>query len=220
MPETQKSTRRRASLSSSRPDAVVVHVPPPALGQGGSLLDAALTIITAEGAAALRVRRVAEVAGCSTKRVYTEYGGKNGLVESICIDGFTKLREQITSGASSMRGLARVRTAVTTYRSWALENPTQYQVMFARAVPEYEPTDRNRQVGVECFEVLVAATAAASSAGEIDAPDPYRTALWLWGLIHGHVMLELARMAPLTQAMDYELLFNEALDRMLAGLRK
>jgi AcrR family transcriptional regulator len=198
-------------------DDVGVHVRSPDSGEGGSLLNAALHIIASEGAAALRVRRVAEVAGCSTKRVYTEYGGKDGLVESICIDGFTKLREEITKCSSGERGLTRLRAATTTYRQWALEHPTQYQVMFARAVPEYEPTQRNRAVGIECFEVLVAATAAAASSKEITTGDPYRAAMWLWGLIHGHVMLELAQMAPLT-SMDYENLYGEALDRMLAGL--
>jgi AcrR family transcriptional regulator len=183
------------------------------------LLAAALHIIATEGASALRVRHIADVAGCSTKGLYTQYGGKNGLVEAICIDGFEKLRQRLAADASRTHGLARLRRTATAYRNWALENPTQYQVMFARAVPEYEPTEANRAAGIECFEVLVVATANAGSTGDIHFDDAYRAAMWIWGTIHGNVMLELARMAPLNETMRYDELFEETLDRLLAGMQ-
>ena len=40
--------------------------------------------------AALTVRNVAAAAGCSTTGVYTYFGGKDGLVDAIFVDGFEK----------------------------------------------------------------------------------------------------------------------------------
>jgi AcrR family transcriptional regulator len=199
-------------MSRNRPCTVVfvVHL---------SLLDAALKIIATEGASALRVRRIAEVAGCSTKGVYSEYGGKNGLIEAICVDGFTQLRDATSRDQATARGVDRIFVAARGYRAWALSHPTQFQVMFGRAVPEYEPTARNREAGIQAFEVLVSATAAASSAGDIETPDPYRAAMWIWGAIHGQVMLELAAMAPLSVPIDYETIFEETLRHLLHGLK-
>ena len=53
-----------------------------------AILEAALEILKAQGHEALTVRKVAERAGCSTIGVYTWFGGKDGLVDAILIDGF------------------------------------------------------------------------------------------------------------------------------------
>jgi AcrR family transcriptional regulator len=194
--------------------------PPPEVSESvAPILAAAIAIIRDEGAGALRVRRIAELSGRSTKGVYTHFGGKNGLVDAICIDGFTRMRQHIVERIRTDTGLARLRSAGAAYRSWALANPTQYQVMFARAVPEYEYSDHTRAVGAEAFDVLVAATAAASSLGEIRIDDPYKAAAWLWAAIHGHVMLELAQLMPLAVPFDWTDLFEGMVERLLAGLR-
>jgi AcrR family transcriptional regulator len=182
------------------------------------MVDAAIAIIRDEGAGALRVRRIAERSGRSTKGVYTHFGGKNGVVDAICVDGFTQLRRHVTERTRGATGLERIRNAAAAYREWARANPTQYQVLFARAVPEYDYSDHVRTVGAEAFETLVAATAAASSQGAIRIDDPYKAAAWVWAAIHGHVMLELAELMPLATPFDWEELFQGMLERLLAGL--
>ena len=52
------------------------------------LVAAALEVLQREGAAALTVRNITQLAGCSTTGVYTYFGGKQGLVEAIYLDGF------------------------------------------------------------------------------------------------------------------------------------
>lgn len=182
------------------------------------MVDAAVAIIRDEGPGALRVRRIAERSGRSTKGVYTHFGGKNGVVDAICVDGFTRLREHVAERTRGAAGVSRIRSAAAAYREWALANPTQYQVMFARAVPEYAYSEHARTVGAEAFETLVAATAAASSQGAIRIDDPYKAAAWVWSAIHGHVMLELAQLMPLSVPFDWEDLFQGMLERLLAGL--
>ena len=120
-----------------------------------ALIDAALRILHRDGAAALTVRSITAEAGCSTTGVYTYFGGKLGLVEAIYVEGFESfdraLDPLLERGDIAGSGLA--------YRHWALEHPTQYMVMFGRAVPEFEPSDEARSRGLVSFAKLAEAIA-------------------------------------------------------------
>ncbi|MFD0660124.1 TetR/AcrR family transcriptional regulator [Thermocatellispora tengchongensis] len=48
-----------------------------------AILDAAIRLLADEGPAALTVRRISGDVGCSTKVIYTMFGGKDGLVEAL-----------------------------------------------------------------------------------------------------------------------------------------
>ena len=90
-----------------------------------------------DGAAALTVRNITAEAGCSTTGIYTYFGGKHGLVEAIFVEGFEsfdRARPRRCSRPTTCRRAGRA------YREWALANPTQYMVMFGRAVPDFVPS--------------------------------------------------------------------------------
>src|SRR5262245_24191315 len=104
-----------------------------------AILDAAIGILQREGAGALTVRSVAAAAGCSTTGVYTWFGGKNGLIEAIFIDGFSRFGAALEVARSRGRGTTLPAQA-NAYRDWALANPTHYMVMFGGAVPNFQPS--------------------------------------------------------------------------------
>ncbi len=58
---------------------------------GSTLLKAAGDLLAAEGPGALTVRRIANAAGVSTMNVYSRFGGKDGVVEHLFVEGFTRL---------------------------------------------------------------------------------------------------------------------------------
>ncbi len=61
-------------------------------------LDAAAQLLLRdEGPAALSVRRIATAAGLSTMAIYHHYGGKDGLVEALYVDGFRALDEALSA---------------------------------------------------------------------------------------------------------------------------
>src|SRR5687767_9518288 len=99
-----------------------------------TLLKAASDVLAAEGATALTVRRIAAEAGVSTMNVYSRFGGKDGIVEHLFIEGFSRLRDAQDVGVTDdpMDDLRRVGVG---YRRFALDNPTYYAVMFERAIP-------------------------------------------------------------------------------------
>lgn len=150
------------------------------------LLAAALTVLQRDGAAALTVRNITHQAGCSTTGVYTWFGGKHGLVEAIYLEGFESFDRAVSSRLEAEDLIA----AGQAYRRWALANPTQYLVMFGRAVPDYEPSDAARRRGLASFGLLVDAMARHGAA------DPAAAAYHLYATVHGYVMLELVGMGP------------------------
>lgn len=151
-----------------------------------ALLDAALTVLRRDGAAAMTVRAITQEAGCSTTGVYTYFGGKHGLVEAIYLEGFDSFDRAVSDRAATGDLLGAGRA----YREWALANPTHYMVMFGRAVPDFEPSDAARERAGQSFDALVGSVAAVGFA------DPVRSAYRLYATVHGYVMLELSGLGP------------------------
>ena len=141
----------------------------------------------------MTVRSVAKAAGCSTTGVYTWFGGKNGLVDAIFIDGFERFGRAVNEPSPRLAPLKRLNQQAIDYREWALRNPTQYAVMFGHAVPDYEPSQEAMVASLATFEPLVDSTAAAIAAGDLEG-DARDVARHLWASIHGYVSLEVAGM--------------------------
>lgn len=156
-----------------------------------SLLDVASGLLVNEGSGALTMRRVAEAAGCSTTVLYRLFEGKHGLVRGLYREGFDRLEVRLAT-VDAEDPMLRLRWLALAYRDHALAEPAYYTVMFARPVPEFEPTAEDVAHGRASLEVLVEAVAAAADAGRVSGADPQHIAEVLWAAAHGAVSLELA----------------------------
>lgn len=153
------------------------------------ILAAALTVLDRDGEARFTVRNVAAEAGCSTTGVYTWFGGKNGLVDAIFVEGFEGFDRALADAYAADDPIALGHA----YRDWALANRTHYLVMFGRAVPDHDPADEAMLRGYRSFLDLVALfdrRGAASPAEAFEAAYHYNA------LVHGYVMTELTGMSP------------------------
>ncbi|MEE9415523.1 MAG: TetR/AcrR family transcriptional regulator [Acidimicrobiales bacterium] len=165
-----------------------------------TILAAAISLLRTGGADALTVRNVADAAGCSTTGVYTWFGGKNGLVEAILIEGFDSFDDALGSAPTFYdTGLA--------YRRWALDNPTHYLVMFGHVVSSYEPEQAALDRAEESFFGLV----------ELVGGDE-AFAYHVWATVHGYVMLEITGIVAADNQFDVELLYRAGLNLLLQGL--
>ena len=184
------------------------------------ILDAAHRVLREEGAEALRVRRVADAAGCSTMGVYTHFGGKHGLVAAMWRDGFESLAYALR--AARKTSSTPLRELAPSYRRWALRHRPEYLLMFARAVPEFRPDAETQQACVDAFSVLVDAVDAASAVGEVargaGGRSAEESALVLWGCLHGQVMLELTEVHPASARRSGKRLMDLAVEAVIAGL--
>ena len=64
---------------------------------GQALLAAAGKVLAEEGASALTVRRIATEAGCSTMGLYSRFGGKDGVVDQLYVQGFDQLCDSMSA---------------------------------------------------------------------------------------------------------------------------
>ena len=156
------------------------------------LLDAAGRLLVEEGPGALSMRRISREVNCSTKVIYTMFGGKRGLVEELRLEGFERLRLSVEAVEHPGDPWAYVVALGWAYRENALANPNHYAVMFGRAVPGFEPTEEGLRRSERTFGGLVGAVEGCVEAGVVAPSDPRAVASVLWSTVHGVVSLELA----------------------------
>lgn len=157
---------------------------------------AALAILQIEGHGALTVRRVAARAGCSTIGVYTWFGGKDGLVDAILLDGFQRFAEALARSRPVKSPLGALLGQARAYRRWALGNRTSYEVMFMGAVPGHVANEEAQIAGLAAYELLRNEVIASRDRGLINEADADIVAMAMWGLVHGMVSLEIASAEP------------------------
>ncbi|MDN3028928.1 TetR/AcrR family transcriptional regulator [Streptomyces sp. S.PB5] len=165
-------------------------------GQGAlrqAFLDATRHLLVEEGPGALTLRRIAGEVGCTTKVVYTMFGGKDGLAEALYLDGFARFRELLLGIPVQDDPVAHLRALGAAYRQNALAVPDYYRVMFEQAIPGFVPSQQAKKSSRAVFEILVSAADACVAAGRFAADsEAEQVAHMLWASQHGVVSLELA----------------------------
>ncbi|NUR86144.1 MAG: TetR/AcrR family transcriptional regulator [Nonomuraea sp.] len=155
-----------------------------------AVLDTATHLLVSEGVAALTVRRIAAEAGCSTKVIYTLFGGKDGLVEALWLEGFARFERALSSLAD--RPLDRLLDLGVAYRSYALSQPDYYRVMFLGAVPGFLPSTDALSAAKRTFQILVDSVAACVAEGSLRGAPAEEIADLLWMAVHGATSLEIS----------------------------
>lgn len=165
-----------------------------------TLLDAASRILVEEGPRALTMRRVAAAVGCSTTVLYTQFDGKDGLVDALYREGFERFRRRLEAAASAPEvaadPIARQVALARAYRASALEEPDYYRVMFMGAMPGYTPSPESLAVANASIGALADAVRESMAAGILLPGDAEAVAEVLWAAAHGVVSLELAGHFP------------------------
>jgi AcrR family transcriptional regulator len=182
------------------------------------LLELAARLLAEDGPQALTLRHLAQRANCSTKVVYTLFGGKNGLSEGLKVEGFARLRFTVERERRRHRDPVKALLPVMlTYRSFALAHRALFGVMFGNALPEHVPTEYSRQQARLALGAVESAVAKAHAALGIGPDDAREAAVRLWAAVHGPVTLEVEGITPFDR--DGERLARLAVTDVLASLR-
>jgi AcrR family transcriptional regulator len=175
------------------------------------LVDEAGRILSAEGASALTLRRLASASGTSTMAVYTLFGDKQGLLAAMYREGFqrlgTALREVPRRGTDPLSALAEMGR---TYRRTALANPHLYDLMFGRPVPSFAPDAETQAIADAAYRPLVEGVQRCLDDGQLTGGTAERIARHLWAVSHGMVSLELAGHLP-ADAEESDAAYDDAL---------
>lgn len=181
--------------------------------------------LAAVGAGNLSLRAIARELALSAPAIYNHYADRDALVTALITDAYASLGDyQLaaleTIPADDPRG--RLRATGTAYRTWALEMPQRYQLIFGTPIPGYQaPPDilpvagRSLRALVSVIDQLAAAHLLNTTGLPIvmpaalpmfamwqqhtgaQNPAALTVAIAIWGRVHGLVSLEIARSIPM-----------------------
>ena len=187
------------------------------LNARATILSAAAAVLQDEGPAALTVRRIAEAVNTSTKAIYTHFGGKDGLLDAVYLEGFAGFGRSMSTVPEGSSPSDRLRAMCAAYRGYARARPAFYNVMFGDMGRAYHAPTESRRKAAETFGILKEAIQASLSA-RADDDSPVSAGLVtriLWATMHGVVSLELRGL--LTDSDDVDQVFALAVDAVCAA---
>lgn len=208
-------------MTSATPSPASVHTVSAAVTSrldevGTALIAAADRLLSLEGTAALTVRRIATEAGVSTMNVYSRFGGKDGVVEQLFLQGFELLADRMGAIETTDDPLADLTQCGQAYRRFALEHATLYAVMFERVVADYEPSPPALEAALGTLGQLADRLQRAMDAGLLRRMDPLHAAAIVWSTCHGTVSLELKHTTA--APVDWDQVFTDAATAVVRGL--
>ncbi|WP_367135180.1 TetR/AcrR family transcriptional regulator [Saccharothrix sp. HUAS TT1] len=184
----------------------------------GRLLERAGEVLSTEGPGALSLRRLAADVNTSTTAVYSLFGGKPALLNSVYEEAFRRFGDRIASVPQTDDPVEDVVQIGLAYRESALADPQFYLVMFSKVVPDFEPSDETKEAAVRTFLPVVRDVGRAVECGAFPAEPPERIALAMWGLVHGLVSLELNGNLP--PGVEIAPVYERALRAQTDGWRR
>ncbi|MGV9309039.1 TetR/AcrR family transcriptional regulator [Nonomuraea sp. NPDC003727] len=180
----------------------------------GRLLDVAANLLTAEGADGLSMRRIATEAGCSTTVVYTMFGGREGLAEALYLEGFERFRRFLEAVPARKDPFEYLSALGPAYREACMAEPGFYPLMFEKAIPGFEPSERARTLARAALNILDRVISDCISAGYLVPTQPRKIADALWAAAQGAISLE--RAGHLRDGRTYEAVTTATISGYLA----
>lgn len=104
-------------------------------------VDAAVTIVLADGVGALTTRRASDAAGSNIAALNQLFGSREGLVDAVMAVGFERLADAARTVPSSLDASARLCEFAYVYREFARNQPALVDVMFARPISVSDGVD-------------------------------------------------------------------------------
>ncbi|MCZ7456245.1 TetR/AcrR family transcriptional regulator [Streptomyces sp. WMMC940] len=170
--------------------------------------------IAAAGAPGLSLNAIAKQMGMSGPALYRYFASRDELITELIRDAYRSLAETIRTAATTETDLAAPGRAL---RTWALEDPQRYFLVYGTPVPGYHAPDDVTTIASEIMDALLDAahpTGTAVRSPDDDHPDAHleahlaghrrwaadhpaapaalRRALLFWTRLHGILSLELA----------------------------
>ncbi|BAW10058.1 TetR/AcrR family transcriptional regulator [Nocardia seriolae] len=182
--------------------------------QAGSIVRAAMTVLSRDGFAGLSMAAVAAEAGVATGTVYKNFSGKAELVTAVFREVVTREVDAVAQAGAAGEGRTardRVTAAVETFAGRALKNPKLAYVLLAEPVDTAVDAERLR-FRRSFAQTYVSAIADGVADGQLPPQDPLTSATALVGAI-GEVLV-----GPLSEQLQSESVLPELVAFALRAL--
>jgi AcrR family transcriptional regulator len=176
------------------------------------LCEAAARIFVEEGEAALSMRRLAAVVGCSPMAPYRHFADKEALIAAMRAAAFHRLADALDGVARD--GRHKAGDIGEAYVRFARENPAAYKLMFDLAQPAESAYPELAAAAARAREAMSGYVRELVAAGVLQG-DPVALGYVFWATIHGLVMLDLAGRVP--DELGFERLRRLAMGGLMVG---
>jgi AcrR family transcriptional regulator len=170
------------------------------------------------GPAAVSWRGIAREVGVNPATLYTYFDSLDDLFTAVILDSFTSLAGAVRGAAEAASGsdpLAQVMVCAHAYRSWAIEHPAEFNLIFTDRIPGYAAPPGGPTVAIQSeifgpfVDALDALEGVVRSSGERDEAAIADERVALWAIMHGFVILEINNHLPFVA--DPDRVFDQAL---------
>jgi AcrR family transcriptional regulator len=153
-----------------------------------ALLAASVDIIRNKGIQGLSLRNLAEVVGVSRTAPYHHFKDKDALLAAVAEQGFIEMNEFFAKVIQNpeIPLMQKLKQALTDYVRFAVQHPTQYELMFGRDMWQEENHDEFQRTAKDCFRQYVQLFELFKEEGLLsERENPLRLAQIMWATLHG-----------------------------------
>jgi AcrR family transcriptional regulator len=127
-------------------------------------------LMAEHGTAGLSTRLIAREMGLTAPALYHYYAGRDELITALIVDAFNALAnalEEARDNAATESRHEQLLQTLLAYRRWALEHPTDFQLIYGNPIPGYEaPRELTVPAAARGFTILVPLIAALKNNGD------------------------------------------------------
>ena len=164
------------------------------------ILNAASQLFLKGGVAALSVRAISKSAGLSTIGIYSHFNGKQGILDTLYIEGFELVYEAMNVDTNGKADMDDVMRACEGYLQVAIENEAHYRLIFGESDAAYEPSEEARAAADRAFGKLLSNTEEfLRDTGRTS--DRMQVSMDIWAIMHGYVSI--SHHAQAKQKLDW-----------------
>ena len=165
-----------------------------------ALIQAGWEILAREGVGGLSLRKVAQQAGVSHAAPYAHFVDKQALIAAISTDGFYRLYERLSEVAGKYSSQPREQFIETAwaYLQFAQTYPDRFKLMFSGILEKEKDYPEFVEISYKNLGLIVSIVEACQAAGILRPGPAEATAVSVWSLVHGFVLLLLEGQIPHT----------------------
>ncbi len=184
-----------------------------------AILDAASRLFIEGGINALSVRAIAKEAGVSTIGIYSHFDGKQGILDTLYIEGFGLVVQSLDSIDTTQSNSTILRQGAANYLAVARDNKAHYRLIFGERQPGYEPSEPARTVAALAFNKLTEWIALLLPE-RASKQQRKLAAVQLWSFLHGTASLTDHDVSQLVDQAQWQKHVFSMLEAIHSGLVK
>jgi AcrR family transcriptional regulator len=136
------------------------------------ILAAAWDLCREHGLAQLSLRELAARVGMRAPSLYSYFDSKDAIYDAMFAQGQRELHEHLTPAFDLPPDRAAFRAGAQAFFDFCVGDPTRYQLLFQRVLPDFEPSEASYGLAVANLERMAGALAS------LDVTDGRHLDLW------------------------------------------